>query len=494
MAEKKIIKAIKSLDKNEVKSFDLFINSPFFNKNKDLIKVYDFLKKFAKLNNKKEGLETFIIKRWNVKNNNKKLSNASLIKHLSNIYQLFLKFIAQSQFQNDAFNSKFELLNYYLINYKKDEFEKQYLHIKTLLTACKEDISKYEKLHMLEESVWIFNTTYLDDRTNDCNLKVKMDCFREYYLLKRFNESVTDLNRINSTNVEINKKSYIELIEIYNNGNFNDKPLFKAWYLALIIVAEKGESKEAINSFYDFQEHLKIYASTFANSQAFNFYTILRNQHRYICQDTNQQYQFLFNLYKEQMLNQTLYNDGKLYYQILKNLVSVCIKLKEYIWLFNFMENHKNKIFPVKIGKDVYQFNMARIYFSKKEFDKADELLANSKVKDIFYKLSTKRLRLMLYFEQQEWNLLDSNIERFRKYLTRGKAKEIIVQRKVYEENFVLYIKKILRIQIDVNRNFNKITKIKNEFSQLEKVAERNWLSEKIEETLALVKNSSIVV
>ena len=90
-----------------------------------------------------------------------------------------------------------------------------------------------------------------------------------------------------------------------------------------------------------------------------------------------------------------------------------------------------------------YNFNMANIFYAKKQYQEALDALRYVESDDHLSNLFAKTLMLKIYFETKEERLLDSHLDAMQVYLTR---KKIIGYHKTNYSNIVRYTRKLMRL------------------------------------------------
>ena len=119
----------------------------------------------------------------------------------------------------------------------------------------------------------------------------------------------------------------------------------------------------------------------------------------------------LFYVYEKHLNKGYLYREEMIFSSTLQTLTNIGLKLKKFEWVKTLLDNHK----PLRIvGKDdtfeIHNFLLANYYFSKMEYDKAEEILVSLKFKDIFYDIQVYFLIIKIYYEQNSPLLEDKII------------------------------------------------------------------------------------
>ena len=160
-----------------------------------------------------------------------------------------------------------------------------------------------------------------------------------------------------------------------------------------------------------------------------------------------------------------------------KNIVVIALRVGKYDWTENFIHTNKQRL-PKASRENAVTFNLARLHYYKKDYEKVISLLQEVEYEDIVYILSSKSLLIATYYENNEIEALYSLLESFRVYLNRRKDIPDIWKRS--RRNLIKFTKKLIRIVPGDNK---AIEKIKEEIENTaDGIADVKWLKEKISE------------
>jgi hypothetical protein len=81
-----------------------------------------------------------------------------------------------------------------------------------------------------------------------------------------------------------------------------------------------------------------------------------------------------------------------------KNMVKLGLGLQQYDWVENFVRNYSEKLEANK-RTDAYHFNLADLFYHRKNYDEALIHLNQVEFSDIHYQLGAKVMLLKIYFE-----------------------------------------------------------------------------------------------
>lgn len=188
--------------------------------------------------------------------------------------------------------------------------------------------------------------------------------------------------------------------------------------------------------------------------------------------------QQIFDIYKWHLARGFMYQDSKLQPSTMLILVKMGLKLHEYDWVKQFLEEHTaDKLWNLEQPQELYDLNRSMLYFHLKEYDKAEALL-NNKFKNAYYDASSTVLIIMIYYETDS-PILDDRINSFRVKIARSKMPE---PRRQFFYNFLNRLTKIISLRNTYDKEPKR--KLLEEITEEKNIAEKEWLLQKVQEML----------
>ena len=181
-----------------------------------------------------------------------------------------------------------------------------------------------------------------------------------------------------------------------------------------------------------------------------------------------------FELYQTGLDTKALLSDGYLSRFAYKNIVALALKLNKFEWVRKFIDDYA--IFLRKEYQDSNQkYNLARLYFIKKEFNKAMPMLAQIDDNDLLLNLDSRVMLLKMYYEMGEFDALESLLTSFRILLLR--KKKIIGYHQQHYLNMLSYIKKMMKLN---HHDKEAVRLFKENITQNTVIFEREWILEQM--------------
>jgi len=250
-------------------------------------------------------------------------------------------------------------------------------------------------------------------------------------------------------------------------------PLLLGYYHGLMIL----RNPDALESFASMKAVLKEQAALIPFEEAQELHIIARNFciRRFNMGD-QAYFKELFDLYQLGLETKVLLNEqGYISPSAFKNIVSVASRLEAFEWAEAFVKE-RSTLLEEKYRNDYLNYNLARLYFARKQYGQALQLLNQVEYHDVFVAADARTLLLKTYFELDEYDALDALLESFKQFVTR--RKEVAYHR----ENYLNTIK-FTRYLINLNgRDKTRKEALGKKIQGTKILTEKTWLLEKLAE------------
>lgn len=437
MENSKLLLLLKTFNASELRAFKDFVESPFFNKNQELVHLYAYLKKLASKGfpaSKVQRAAVFAAVYPNEIYDEKRLNYS-----VSLLLKLAEQFISIQRYDKESIMSDYQLLNCYAARHldKNYDYILQQTQTKLEASAYRNDEYYFQK-HLLAE---VADTHFLtkDERRFDVALQEASDYFDTFYLAKKLKYlcKLLDRKRTISSDYQIN---LLEEIKMYlQKHDFNDIPVITTYYQLLLMFTET----QAEQYFQAFRQLLNQHIALFPPMEARELYQFAINfcirQLRF---GARQYYQILMELYLEGIENEALLEEGKISPWRFKNMVKVGLGLGRFDWVETFVKDYSVRLDADKRA-DAYHFNLADLHYHRKNYTQALFHLNQIEFSDIHYHLGAKVMLLKIYFETRETEALLSLIATCRVFLQRNK--QVPKEVKMPYLNFVNLLHEVFR-------------------------------------------------
>lgn len=466
MQKSHLIQVFRTFSKKEIRDFKKWISSPMHNLREDVVKLHDYLTTNDNLANDNNLDKTLI---FNYLYPKEKFDDARTRQTMYFFMECLESFLIYQKFLEDETRQQ----NFLAAVYKKRGLHKAFKKTVNTFLEKKEKEKKQNDAFFLNDyeiQKDLFDYNNQHERSEHTNFDALQAALDNFYLINKLKLACVAFyhSRIFKVNYDIKL-----LEEIINHVNTipNKEPLIDTYYNVLMTL----KFPEQESYFEDLKEKIIQYTPFFTWNDGHEIYLFAIN---YCAAKLNQgksEYRRnVFNLYQNGIeLGFLLENDSITTYTF-KNVVVLGIHLKELEWVEKFIHEYQQKL-EEKQRQGTVDFNLAMLYYAKKDYRKAQRLLAAFEVDDLLITLNAKFLLIKIYVEESEFDLLDTHLATMRAYLNR---KEILGYHKEVYKNVIHFTKKINRV--------NPYTKVEKEklileIKETKALADKEWFIMQVE-------------
>ncbi len=463
MEKSKLIQLLRSFSDLEYREFAKFIASPFFNQKEDLIQLYNILRK--------ESSKEFIPKRISRELIMKKLYpkepfSEKKYKYVTNLLlRQAERYISLKEMESQPLIQEYHLLNAYV----KRDVDKNYNFIfnKTLkqhqLSTRKDSDFYYKDFLLNHVASEHFDRKKI--RKNNEHSERLIHSLDLYYFANRLKYACHLMNNQKIISGNIKVKFTEEIIDFLNTENYNNYPAIFMYYNLYRLLTEENKQH-----FITIKDLLKEYCLFFKESELKELYHITIN-YCIVQYQKNNELHFLsdlYELYQNGIKSELLLENGFLSPWTYKNVIKTGFILKYLEETEKFIIENNEKL-KEEFREDALQYNLAELYYHKKNFDKSIYYLNQVKFSDIYYALDSKFLLSKIYFETAEYEALESFIPSFQTYLRRNK----LIAENV-KQTYLNFTKMLIKILFeDASKN-----KLIQEIESTTPLTGKKWLLE----------------
>ncbi|HMS64481.1 MAG TPA: hypothetical protein PKD83_04410 [Ignavibacteria bacterium] len=482
MQKSKLLSLLKTFSREEFKEFGLFVNSPFYNREKILIKFYNALKKyypdFNETDCDKKLIYSFLFP-------DKKFNDAMFRNTVSDLLKLAEKYLKQVHFEKEVFYNQYYLLKELTNRKQTILFSSNLKKSKAILknSEVRDEIyynynflleDEIRRNHVVKSSRILFKEDNLNEQAGNLHIQHLTENIKLYAIMLNQKKFVYD-HKFDFT--------FLELIRIYIHENyhlFSHIPYIKI-YFNCVMLYKTNEKKYFDELKCEVKKNYRLLTVTDRK----NMFIVMTNYcNSEIKKGKFEFYLENFNIYKD-LLKTKAYLEGNnfmphyFYQSITMNAVSA----GELLWAEKFIHKYRKMLHPDFIHIS-YNYCLAQLYLKQKNFDNALTALSNVPAIDITYKMNINNTLLLIYFGKNETESFLSLIDSTRHFLKRNKhlKKEDIVP----NNYFTIYIKRLynLKERKDKDKSHDLIL-LKREIEMNNGVNYKKWFLEEINGLLA---------
>lgn len=483
MENSKLIPLLQSLDKEEFKLFGRFVKSKVYNPNKNLIKLYEELKKyypeFRERNIEQEKIYERIFPG--------KPFHIGIMRNLiSDMMQLVKDFFVYYESSKDGFRQKYYLLKQ--LN-KKDLykfFEKEYSFAES---AYKRNKIFDERLELDMYDIYGVRAKYLLKNlpTGKVSKYYEMvdrqvDKLSLFFIVASLKNYFNLLCGKSHSNHEINLTFKDEIISHIENNKekYFSIPIIDVLYHFIMLVEKGTDDKlyeKVKKKVYDSEKLIqeKDLKNLFLELVNYSTRRELAGEQRFVKEQ--------FDIEKEMLACGLYFDDeGYLSSHAYTNITVTAINSKEFDWAEKFLYDYKDKL-RRRERNNAYNYNLAlkfyiqgntssepsqRIYF----YETALNLLTMVRINDFYYEIMVKNLQIQMYFEMDELQRTIFFLDTLKHFLK--KNKDMPRDLKERYKNFANFVHHLIKLKSGSDKiSIDDFRKMVNEEENL---TYRPWL------------------
>ncbi len=434
-----LVKVLSALDAKELKKFNDWVSSPFFNKNKRVNILCEFVLKYTPEHDDKGFTKE---KTYRLLFQNQPYNSTQLNNVISDLLQLLFQYLAYQNFQRTSEFEKICLMNELLAKGLDDSM----LKVSKRYEKEKAKTSIRNSSHFFDNYLFYkqIDEYQLAQPTRDFNenLQLKNDELDLFYVATKLKiaSDMASRNLVIQGNYDCHfLEEVLERIE-KNIEFYQNYPAITVYYNVIQTMASKDESY-----YFQLKDLLANNLSIFPKEELRVLYDYARNYCiRKINQGNSAYYKEILSLYQFLLDKQIIFKNGHLTQWDYKNIVTVGMRLKEYDWTEQFIHKYKIQL-PPNEQENAYVYNMAVYYYERKAYEKSLLMLHEVRFTDASYHIGAKIIQIKSYYELDESEALYSLIETFRIYIIRNK--KLSDYRKKANLNFLKIVKKTFKLR-----------------------------------------------
>ncbi|MBK9336064.1 MAG: hypothetical protein IPM98_05565 [Lewinellaceae bacterium] len=410
MQKTRLWEAFASLSKPELRAFDKFVRSPFFNQKAQLVGLAGYLYDCCAdgtppLN---EAAFTAAYPASAYDDQKLRLANSDLLKLLEHFWMYQEKFA-------DPERNKIRLAG----AYRKRNLPK---HAEVSLREARQSrdarpwrhAEHFDDLHRIELEQ--FQSASAAKRYEAFNLQEISDLMDKTFIARKLRHVCFARSHQAVTQAPY-RFGLLEAVFVHVEAEgLLDIPAIALYYYGCHFLADPA----AETHFARFQETLHAHADQFPPDELRALYLLAIN---FAIKKSNETgdpgwYRATFGLYRDALGRDLLLENGMISRFAYHNIVGVAIRLDEVAWAEEFIQKYKSAL-ERRYREATFGLNMARVAYTRQEYREALLHLQRADYKDFINGMNAKTLQLKIYFETGEFELLDSHLDSIKNFIRR---------------------------------------------------------------------------
>ncbi len=466
MTSSPLLDIFKHLTKQDRRALQDFLNSPFHNKRKEVILLFNYIDKNGDtpLNLKKESVFKHIFPDVSA------YDDKAIRYTMSFLLKCIEEYLVYNELKNNDLENGIRLNKALRLRGADKAYEKALKENFHLLAAQPHRSTDFhlQSFQLLTEE---YQYRHQKQRSGELRLQAISDSLTDAFateLLKQACVMHSHKSVAPTTYEQVFLETIVEKIE---SGAYKCPPSVSAYFQAYKALTDTTQ----LADFQRLKETIIKNSALFPLNEIRDLYLLAIN----FCIKKLNSGERIFEiealeLYKNGLENGAILENGQLSPYTYKNVMMLALKQGEYAWAEQFLQNFKKHL-PERERENLFKYNLALYYFRLKNYPKAMDLLQEVTLKEVLFNLDARRVLMCIYYELSEFAALDSLLESFTVYLHRQK---VIGYHKNSYQNLIKFVKKLLSLDFK-----NEVLKaqLKDEINNTKELTERDWLLEQLE-------------
>lgn len=434
MQNTRLWEAFSTLSNSELRAFDKFVRSPFFNQKTQLVGLFDYLR-YCKEHGTAPQSDAACSAAYpglTYDDQKLRLANSDLLKLLEHYWMYQEKFA-------DLERNKIRLAG----AYRKRNLPK---HAEVSLREARQSrevrpfrhAEYFDDLHRIELEQ--FQSASAARRYEAFNLQEISDLMDKTYIARKLRHVCFALSHQAVTRAPYRFGLLEAVFAHVEAEGFLDIPAIALYYHGCHFLADPA----AEIHFSRFREILSAQADQFPPDELRALYLLAINFGIKKSNETSDTgwYRGTFELYREALDRRLMLENGMISRFAYHNIVGVAIRLQEVAWAEEFIQKYKPAL-ERRYRESSFSLNMARVAYTRQQYRDALLCLQRADYKDFINGMNAKTLQLKIYFETGEFELLESHLDSIKNYIRR--QRDVGYHRENYL-NIARYTRAIMRL------------------------------------------------
>lgn len=460
MENSKLIRLMQSLNGREWRSLGDFVRSPYFNRNADVMALYDWL---AANNQRLQTLKRE--EAFTALYPGRAFDDAALNHLMSFLLKLCERFIGQEQLEKDGFTVELSVLQG--LAQRGQEKHYHYLFdrkIAALESCTRRDASHFQELYTMENMEANRRSRAATRQFNE-HVQRTADNLDAFYIAEKLRCTCYMLTSQIVIATPYNLQLVDEICRFTGaHPEVQQIPPIGVYYRIFRLLTDKNADAD----FEALKMMLKQHEKSFGPEEMAELYQYAINYCNFQIMKAREQYvSEALDLYIEGIESGVLIQDGQLSPWHFKNVIKLGLRLRKYEWMESFILRN-NTLLATEFRYDALHYNLAELYYYTNRYDEAMLQLIKVEFTDVHYNVGSKVILAKIYYETEAYDALENLLHAFKTYLHRNKliAEDL---RRTYL-NFIRVLSQIIRSAPE-NR-----TAIRENVEKMQMLAAKNWL------------------
>lgn len=436
MTDSKLIELFRSLGPRQLARLGDFLQSPYFNKNEDVLLLFNYVQKYAPSFTHENLSRQAVLQNAGF---GKPLNEKSLAQLSSRLLSLAEKFLATESFLADDWAQNMALVR----RYHELDLPKHYkaagAELEKLPDVFPLRNAEFYRRQLLAEQTFLEHGNRNQHGYNE-RLQTAANALDIYFIAEKLRYACDALNYQSVLNLRYGADFLEEILDWSASPAFAAIPAVQVYRELALMLKEPDEPahyRKALLSLTASERY-------FEPPELRQMYTLLLNYCTRRINRYNDEYFLKEHLEINKLLlrNELIFENGFLPPWRFTNIVTAGLKTGQADWTWQFLHDYRGRL-PADYADNVFRYNLAQYHYYLQNYDDAQRALVQVEISDVLLSVSVRSLLVKIYCETEQTELLFSCLEATRIFLHRNQLLD--PQTKKQMQKFVEYTAKFAK-------------------------------------------------
>jgi hypothetical protein len=468
MQNSHLVIILRTFSKKEVRDLRKWLNSIIHNQREDVIQLFEYLMVGDHLEKEKFLEKERVFPKIYP---DTPYDDARMRQCIHFLLKAVEEFLIYQELRGDEIRSRMALSSVYRKRRLAKAFQKTIKSVETL-----QEKAPYRDEHFLRNEYLLELEKYYffegKKRTTEINLQQVSDALDVTFLADKLRQTCMMFAHQAVYKTRYNIGLLEETISYVDENDLLHHPAISLYYYGYKMYTDKTDSRQ---HYFNLRNTMEANMNLFTRTEIRDIYLMATNYcTNQINRGQGEMRKELFQLYRIGVENQILMESGELSRFTFRNIVNLGTALKELDWINKFTEEYQHYLNEQHREKFI-RFAKAKLHYARGEYDAAMPIIATLDFDDVLTNLYSKGILIIMYYEQDEIDALESLLDSMRTYLRR---KQVMGNYKVIYSNLITYTRKLIKVNV---YDKEQVSKLKKEIMQVGPLPEKQWFLKQIE-------------
>jgi len=468
MKNSHLVTILQTFSKKEIREMRKWLHSPIHNQRQDVVDLFEYLVSSNHLTEDKFLQKDRIFRKVFPQ---EVFSDAKLRQSIHFLLKSIESYLITKELQEDTVQAKMALVSIYRKRKLTKAFQKTINEVKDLQQkASFQNEQFFRNEYLIQQEQYLFLEGQ-KKRNIPMNLQEVSDALDTTFIADKLRQACLMLAHQKVYKTEYSIGLFQEIMQHIEDREYLNIPAISVYYYGYKAITDQNEK----HYFDKLKEEIFSSGALFPKNEIKDIYLMAIN---YCIGRMNKGHSTFireaFDLYKKGLEMGILIENESISPWTFINVAINGLKLREFDWVESFVQNFSQYI-PDSKREGIVLFTLSKLHFEKKDYPQAMQLLNQGDFDDLLIYLNAKTMLLKMYYELDEYDALDYQLESLGTYI---KRKKVMGYHKENYQNIIRYTKKITRVNPYSKKD---VIGLKSEIETANPLTEREWLLEQID-------------